>query len=65
MNKASLQSQKGSRQGYTIGRHAFAKISAVEGIVLTENAQKDFQAFEEKNLSHKDRRQAIAKKYAH
>ncbi|MEK7108836.1 MAG: hypothetical protein AAB919_00165 [Patescibacteria group bacterium] len=65
MNKASLQSQKGGQRSYTIGRHAFAKISAVEGIVLTEDTQKDFQAFEEKNLSHKDRRQAITKKYVH
>lgn len=50
-------------QSYTIGRHAFAKISAVEGISLTQELQKDFQMFEQKKLSHKDRRQAITRKY--
>jgi hypothetical protein len=64
MKKAPQQSQETS-QGYTIGRHAFAKISAVEGISLTEELRKDFQSFEQKSLSHKDRRQAIARKYAH
>ena len=65
MKKVSSQSQEESRQGYTIGRHAFAKISAVEGISLTEELRKDFQLFEQKSLSHKDRRQAITRKYAH
>jgi hypothetical protein len=64
MNKAS-QHQKESNKGYTIGRHAFAKISAVEGIYLTKEMQKDFQVFEQKGLSPKDRREAISKKYAH
>lgn len=52
-------------QNYTIGRNAFAKISAVEGIHLTPELQKDFKAFEEENLSNADRRQAIVQKYAH
>ncbi len=51
-------------KSYTIGRKVFAKISAVEGISLTPGMRKDFQVFEEKNLSHADRRQAISKKYA-
>jgi hypothetical protein len=52
-------------QSYTIGRTAFAKISAVEGIRLTPELRKNFQAFEKNNVSHADRRQAIARKYAH
>ena len=51
--------------GYTIGRDVFAKISAVECIHLTKDVQKDFRAFEQKNLSPKDRREAIFKKYVH
>jgi len=49
---------------YTIGRHAFAKINAVEGIHLTKEMDKDFEAFDQKGLPNKDRRQEIAKKYA-
>lgn len=64
MSKAS-QIHKEHTAGYTIGRDAFAKISAVEGIHLTKEMQKDFQVFEQKKLSPKDRREAIAKKYAH
>jgi hypothetical protein len=60
MKKASHQSEKG---GYVIGRQAFAKISAVEGIHLTQELSKDFQVFEQNHLSPKDRRQAIASKY--
>jgi hypothetical protein len=54
---------KESPKNYTIGRKAFAKISAVEGIHLTPELQKDFQTFEQNGLSPKDRRQAIAKKF--
>ena len=63
MKKAS-QTQKGGNGGYTIGRDAFAKISAVEGIYLTKEMREDFKAFEQKGLSSQDRREAISKKYA-
>ncbi len=56
---------KKTSQNYTIGRHAFAKISAVEGIQLTKEMDRDFRTFEQKSLSPKSRRDAIAKKYAH
>ena len=59
------QVQKVGNHGYTIGRDAFAKISAVEGIHLTKEMRRDFQIFEQKGLSPKDRREAIAKKYTH
>ena len=61
--KKTTQDRKES--GYTIGRDAFAKISAVEGVHLTNEMQKDFQAFEQKGLSPQDRREAISKKYTH
>ncbi len=60
MKKASTNTQS-----YTIGRAAFAKISAVEGIHLTQELRQEFQVFEQKKLSHEDRRQAIVRKYAH
>ena len=64
MKKVS-QIQKEGNRGYTIGRDVFAKISAVEGIYLTKEMDKNFQAFEQKGLSSKARREAISKKYAH
>ncbi len=63
MKKASHLQKEGT-DGYTIGRNAFAKISAVEGIYLTKEMDKDFQVFEQMGLSPQDRREAIAKKYA-
>ena len=63
--KKTSQIQKEGNRGYTIGRDAFAKISAVEGIYLTKGMHKDFQTFEQKGLSSKDRREAIFKKYSH
>jgi hypothetical protein len=64
MKKSSSQSRKSARKGYTIGRSGFAKISAVEGIRLTDAMDRDFQEFERKGLSPRERREAIAKKYA-
>ncbi|OGG41154.1 hypothetical protein A2118_03730 [Candidatus Kaiserbacteria bacterium GWA2_50_9] len=60
MKGASHQRENG---GYIIGRQAFAKISAVEGIHLTQELSKDFQSFEQHRLSPEDRRQAIVNKY--
>jgi hypothetical protein len=62
MNKIS-NCQKEDGKSYTIGRNAFGKISAVEGISLTKEMQKDFQTFEQKGFSPKSRREAISKKY--
>jgi hypothetical protein len=53
-----------STKSYTIGRRAFAKISAVEGIRLTKEMSRDFQVFDAKKLSPKNRRESISKKYA-
>ena len=55
---------KNTSRGYTVGRSAFAKISAVEGIRLTKEMERDFRLFEHKGLSAKGRRQEIVKKYA-
>ena len=57
------KSKNGATKGYTIGRHVFAKISEVEGIRLTAEMDEDFREFEQKGLSAKERRKAIAAKY--
>ena len=62
--KKIAQSQKEANRGYTIGRNAFAKISAVEGIYLTKEMHEDFNAFDQSGLPHSDRREAIFNKYA-
>ena len=50
-------------KGFTIGRQGFAKISAVEGIRLSEKTQKDFRAFDQRGLAASKRRELISKKY--
>jgi hypothetical protein len=52
-----------SGKGRTIGRAAFARISAVEGIRLTPAMMADFREFERKGLSPAARRKAIIGKY--
>jgi hypothetical protein len=43
----------------TLGRHAFAKISEVEGIRLDDEMKAAFAEFDAKGLSHDERRRAI------
>ncbi len=63
MSKIADKTDKGVAKGYTIGRRGFAKISAVEGIRLTDAMAKDFREFERKGLSPEQRRKAIVSKY--
>lgn len=48
---------------FVLGRHSFARISAVESIHLTPEMNDDFRSFDERNLSASERRAAIARKY--
>jgi hypothetical protein len=50
-------------KGFKLGRRAFEKISAVEGIHLSGEMLKDFGEFDRKGLSAEARRKAIARKY--
>jgi hypothetical protein len=50
-------SEKG--KGLVIGREAFARISAVEGIELNDAARDAFAEFERQQLSREERRRAI------
>ncbi len=51
---------KTSRKAYTLGRSAFAKISAVEGIRLTPEMEAHFKTFDRDELPAAKRREALA-----
>jgi hypothetical protein len=48
---------------FTVGRSAFAKISAVEGLYLSSDMKRDFRYFDQKGLTGEKRRRAIISKY--
>jgi hypothetical protein len=48
---------------FTLGRRSFAKISAIEGIVLTNGMDEDFREFERKRLPAAERRRILSRKY--
>jgi hypothetical protein len=50
-------------KGYTVGRANFAKISAIEGIRLTDEMERDLDAFERQKLTTTERHGVIGKKY--
>jgi hypothetical protein len=62
MKKRSKRRQKPTGK-VTIGRSAFAQISAVEGIQLTDEMWSDFHRFDQKRLSNTARRGEILRKY--
>jgi len=63
MTKTLTPAGKTAAKGFKVGRRAFAKISAVEGIHLSSEMAKDFSEFDRKGLSADQRRKAIARKY--
>ena len=48
---------------FTIGHERFAKISAVEGIVLTKQMRSRLTEFDRKGLSAEERRSTIIRAY--
>jgi Uncharacterized protein conserved in bacteria (DUF2188) len=48
---------------YALGGGAFDKISAVEGIFLSEEMKRDFRALDRKRLSPEKRREWLIAKY--
>lgn len=62
--KSRSKSQNPSSKNFVIGRHGFAKISAVEGVKLTREMREDLREFDRKGLSAEERRSAITRKYA-
>ena len=63
MTKTLIPPSKSAAKGFKVGRRAFAKISAVEGIYLSPKMARDFGEFDRKGLSADQRRKAIARKY--
>jgi len=61
--KRSPKTSSRSAKTTTIGRAQFAKISAVEGIVLTPRMEKRVVDFERAGLSARERRESIIRAY--
>ena len=55
--------RKTTAKGYVIGRRAFARISAVEGIQTTPGMEADFREFDRLRLTPEERREMIRRKY--
>jgi hypothetical protein len=63
MTKTIAPPSNAAAKGFKVGRQAFAKISAVEGIRLSREMARDFGEFDRKGLSAGERRKVIARKY--
>ena len=48
---------------FTVGREAFGKISAVEGLHMSKTMQGDFLALDKQGASARTRRETLAAKY--
>jgi hypothetical protein len=55
---------KGEARAFTLRRAQFAKISAVEGINLSEKMVREFEEFDKDGLSAEERRRAIISGHA-
>jgi hypothetical protein len=55
---------RGAKAGFTLGRKSFAKISAVEGIRLSDDMEKRFRDFDRQGVAASDRRETIARAFA-
>jgi hypothetical protein len=63
MVKTSKLPKRRSTSTVTIGRRGFAKISEIEGIKLSPEAEEDFREFDRQGLSPAARRRALIRKY--
>jgi hypothetical protein len=63
--KNGLSKRHGNKgRRFTVGREAFAKISAIEGLNLSGEMWQDFRKFDREGVPHEKRRRAIVSKYA-
>jgi hypothetical protein len=62
--KCSSKRLKSQSRGFALGREHFARISAVEGIALTEQMLREFEEYDQRGLSAEERRRAIISGYA-
>jgi len=57
--KRAISGSPRGKSGFIVGRARFAKISAVEGIVLTRQMAARAERFEELNIPDEERRRRI------
>jgi hypothetical protein len=57
--KTGSQEEPAETDDRRLGRQAFVKISEVEGIRLSKEAEQAFAEFDAQGLSHEERRRAI------
>jgi hypothetical protein len=62
--KPSTKQKKGESRGFKLGRAQFAKISAVEGMRLSQQMIREFEEFDQNGVSADERRRAIISGYA-
>jgi hypothetical protein len=60
---SSFNIKRSAKSGMILGRERFAKISAVEGIVLTPSMKKRATDSERRGLSGEERRREIVRAY--
>lgn len=58
----ATKTRRSRRDAYTLGRRPFAKISAVEGIDMSD-VEAELEEFDRRGLSAAERRREIARKY--
>ncbi len=63
MSMISKPAVNAQQKVLTLGLEGFARISAVEGITLTQESHRMFAAFERDGLSSEQRRAAITSKH--
>lgn len=63
MKKKPVRAKTKAQSRVTIGLQGFARISAVEGLHLTDEMLADFKEFDRQGLAPAERRKAIARKY--
>ena len=59
MRKSATRSRNSKTGQFTIGQERFAKISAVEGIILTKRMRSRIAEFDSKGMSAEKRRRTI------
>ena len=55
---------RSQKTAFKLGRSQFAKISAVEGMELSEEMLREFSEFDRRGLPPEERRRAILRRYA-
>ncbi len=63
MSKARTDKAKKRSAGLVLGLAAFEKISAIEGIRLTEEMKRDLHAFDRHGMTSDERTRFITEKY--